>query len=170
MLKEIGEIHEDLHRQKFYKFFCKTEYAELFWKPHRFSYEANIKIPYSKIDINPKYFSCFSSLYDYLNHLLGAEKPIPLSHFHVSRIDLKADIENLPIDIVLSRLHAQGYRRESVTILKGSTIYIGSNPLIRIYDKGKEIKSRGKKGEKLLDWEQEIIDSKKQVTRFEVQV
>ena len=42
--------------------------------------------------------------------------------FNVSRVDLKSDIEDLPINVVLSRLYAMGYRRESVCIIRGSTI------------------------------------------------
>jgi len=107
--------------------------------------------------------------------LFDPDEQMSLDRFNISRIDLKADIEDLPIDVVLSRLYVPGYRRDSVSIIKGSTIYIGANPKIRIYDKTKEIKSRNRRKKKrsmpisLPEWDQAILDSGKQVTRFEIQ-
>lgn len=108
--------------------------------------------------------------YDSLLGLFSAMENISQDSFYVSRIDLKSDIENLPIDVVLSRLYAMGYRRDSVSIIKGSTIYIGSNPKIRIYDKAKEIYARIKMGGDLSEWDEEILKSGKQITRFEIQI
>lgn len=169
-LKEKGSIKEDKTGMRFYKYFCQLDEAQVMWKPHRFSTETNYTMPYTKIDINPKYFSSYKSLYAYLMGLFGVEEDIDLDLFSVSRIDVKSDIEGLPIDVALARLHVSGFRRESMSLYKGSTIYIGTNPLIRIYDKAKEIKSRERKGLKLTAWEEEILKSGKQITRIEVQI
>lgn len=169
-LKEKGSIKEDKTGMRFYKYFCQLDEAQVMWKPHRFSTETNYAMPYTKIDINPKYFSSYKSLYAYLMGLFGVEEDIDLDLFSVSRIDVKSDIEGLPIDVALARLHVSGFRRESMSLYKGSTIYIGTNPLIRIYDKAKEIKSRERKGLKLTAWEEEILKSGKQITRIEVQI
>jgi hypothetical protein len=140
------------------------------WKPHKFGPEMNDKIPYTKVDINPKHFINFNMFYDSLLGLFCVSENISQDSFHVSRVDIKSDIENLPIDVVLSRLYAMGYRRDSVTIIKGSTIYIGSNPKIRIYNKTKEISERLKKRGDLSEWDEEILKSGKQITRFEIQI
>ena len=63
-----------------------------------------------------------------------------------------------------------GYRRDSVSFYKGSTIYIGSNPKIRIYDKTKEISARLKTEGDVSESEMEILKSGKQITRFEIQI
>ncbi len=168
LLYEIGDVVEDKHRTHFYRFFCKLEYAEVMWKPHRFGDETNFKFPFLKIDINPKYFESFVSMLGYLKNLLGVED-LDMTSLNVSRLDLKSDIYDLPIDVVLSRLHATGFRRESLSLYK-SSIYVGSNPKIRAYDKSREILSRLKKGKDVLDWEREINSSGKQLTRFEIQL
>ncbi|MDD5434572.1 MAG: hypothetical protein PH343_04005, partial [Nitrospira sp.] len=108
--------------------------------------------------------------YDSLSGLFYKSENTSKDSFNVSRIDLNADIENIPIDVVLSRLYAMGYRRDSLSIIKGSTIYIGPNPKIRIYDKTKEIYARLKKGGEVSENEMEIFKSGKQMTRFEIQV
>lgn len=136
-LREFWKITEDLQRLRLYKYFCEMDYAQVMWKPHKFSDETNMRIPYSKIDINPKYFDCFQFLYDYVGNIFHDQ--LDLEYLNVSRIDLTADVENLPMDVVFSRLHVPGFNRDSLSLYKG-TIYIGSNPKIRIYDKVKEIK------------------------------
>lgn len=135
-LKEAGgAISEDksqaMTRRRLYKYFCKLDRAEVMWEPHKFLGEANYRIPYCKIDVNPKYFNSFNELHSYLNSIFGIDE-IDLAEFNISRLDVKSDIENLPIDVALSRLYAMGFRRESVSLYKGSTIYIGTNPKIRI--------------------------------------
>ena len=169
-LEEMAYIREDKLGRSLYQFYCQLDYGCVMWKPHKFGSETNDKIPFTKVDINPKYFNNFDIFYDSLVGLFCASEIISQDSFHVSRIDLKSDIENLPIDVVLSRLYAMGYRRDSVTIIKGSTIYIGSNPKIRIYDKTKEISARLKKGGDVSESEMEILKSGKQITRFEIQI
>ena len=169
-LEEMAYIREDKLGRSLYQFYCQLDYGCVMWKPHKFGPETNDKIPYTKVDINPKYFNNFNMFYDALVGLFSESEIISQDSFHISRIDLKSDIENLPIDVVLSRLYAMGYRRDSVTIIKGSTIYIGSNPKIRIYDKTKEISARLKKGGDVSESEMEILKSGKQITRFEIQI
>lgn len=166
-LKEFWSVKEDTHRLKLYKYFCEMDYAQVMWRPHKFSDETNMRIPYSKIDINPKHFDCFQFLYDYVANIFNGQPD--LEYLNISRIDLTADIENLPMDVVFSRLHVPGFNRDSLSLYKG-TIYIGSNPKIRIYDKTKEIKHRQRKGWNITEWEKSIVESGKQITRFEIQL
>ena len=137
------------------------------WKPHKFSAETNMRIPYSKIDVNPKHFDCFQYLYGYVGNIFNDK--LDLEYTNVSRIDLTADIENLPMDVVFSRLHVPRFHPYNLSLFK-ITIYIGSNPKIRIYDKTKEIKHRQRKGWNITEWERGIIESGKQITRFEIQL
>ena len=166
-LREFWKVTEDLHRSRLFKYFCEMDYAQVMWKPHKFSAETNMRIPYSKIDVNPKHFDCFQYLCEYVRNIFNDK--LDLEYTNVSRIDLTADIENLPMDVVFSRLHVPGFNRDSLSLYKG-TIYIGSNPKIRIYDKTKEIKQRQKKGRHITEWERGIIESGKQITRFEIQL
>ncbi len=168
-LNEMGYIREDTTWKSFYKFFCEVEYGNIMWQPQKFRSETNYKIPYTKVDVNPKYFNNYNMFQSWLFGLFCESEDISLNSFNVSRIDLKSDIENLFIDAVLPRLYAMGYRRDSVGLYKG-TIYIGSNPKIRIYDKIKEIKARARKGGDVTDCELEMLSSGKQITRFEIQI
>jgi hypothetical protein len=92
-----------------------------------------------------------------LQNYFFTPNPISLDRFTVSRVDVKADVENLPLDVVMARLFVKGLRKDSFSIYKG-TIYMGVNPKIRIYDKTKEIKARMKKDYDLTDWE-DLISS-----------
>ncbi|MFO0792625.1 MAG: hypothetical protein U0586_01030 [Candidatus Brocadiaceae bacterium] len=166
-LREFWKVTEDLQRLRLYKYFCEMDYAQVMWRPHKFSDETNMRIPYSKIDVNPKYFDCFKFLYDYVSNVFNSQPD--LERLNVSRIDLTVDIENLPMDVVFSRLHVPGFNRDSLSLYKG-TVYIGSNPKIRIYDKTKEIKQRLRKKMNITDWEKGVIESEKQITRFEIQL
>lgn len=169
-LEEMANIREDKFGKSLYQYYCQLDYGCVMWKPHKFGPETNDKIPFTKIDVNPKYFNNFDSFYDSLVGLFSESEIISQDSFNISRIDLKSDIENLPIDVVLSRLYAMGYRRDMVTIIKGATIYIGSNPKIRIYNKTKEISARLKTGGDVSESEIEILKSGKQITRFEIQI
>lgn len=169
-LEEVADIRENTPGKGLYKYFCKLDYGEVMWKPHKFGPETNDKIPYTKVDINPKHFDSYKTFQDYLCGLFSEYEDMGPERFSVSRIDLKSDIEDLPIDVVLSRLYAVGYRRGSVSIIRGSTIYIGSNPKIRIYDKIEEIKARCKKGCYISKVDEEMLLSGKQITRFEIQI
>ena len=65
-------------------------------------------------------------------------------------------------------LNIKKIRSDSFNIFKG-TIYGGSDPKIRIYDKVKEIKSRLRKNEKITEYEKGLLESGKSWTRFEIQ-
>ena len=56
-----------------------------------------------------------------------------------------------------------------MSFFKG-TIYAGTDPKIRIYDKVKEIKSRIKEGKAISEYERGLLESGKSYTRFEVQI
>jgi hypothetical protein len=169
-LREISPIKEDTEGKSIYKYFCKLTYGDIMWKPHKFSSVTNGSIPYTKVDINPKYFDNLKTFQETLYGLFSESEDIYPGRFNVSRIDLKSDIEDLSIDVVLPRLYVMGYRRDSVSIIKNSTIYIGSNPKIRIYDKIKEIKYRLKKGWDISEENKEMLLSGKEFTRFEIQI
>ncbi len=145
-LGEMGAINEDTDRHFIYQYICKTEYGNVLWKPHKFKLETNDKIPFTKIDVNPNHFPNYNMFHAWLFGLFKENENVSLDSFSVSRIDLKSDVYDVPLDVVLSRLYVMGYRRDSVSIIMGSTIYIGSNPKIRIYDKQKEIMYRFKQG------------------------
>ena len=169
LLEEIGSVSVDEYRRRFYKFFCNLDHTQVMWKPHKFGPESNERMAYTKLDCSPKHFSCFQGLMESIQNYFPIPNPISLDRFVVSRVDVKADLENLPLDIVLARLFVKGLRKDSFSIYKG-TIYMGENPKIKIYDKTKEIKARQRKGYDLTDWEEQVLKDKKQVTRFEVAV
>jgi len=169
-LSEIGDIEEDLERNFFYKYICKFEYGKVMWKPHKYSSETNDKIPFTKIDVNPKHFPNHNMFSVWLFGLFKEIENVSLDSFNISRIDLKSDVYDVSIDVVLARLYVMGYNKDSVSIIKGSTIYIGSNPKIRIYDKQKEIMYRFKHGKQINDQDVEIYVSGKQITRFEIEI
>jgi hypothetical protein len=139
------------------------------WKPHKFGPELNERFAYTKLDCSPKHFSCFKEMMDNAQKYFLANNYISLDRFTVSRVDVKADIENLPLDIVQARLFVKGLRKDSLSICKG-TIYMGANPKIRIYDKTKEIRARKKKGDDLTDWEEEVFKEGRTITRFEISI
>ncbi|MBM4055307.1 MAG: replication initiation factor domain-containing protein [Planctomycetes bacterium] len=169
-LKAYWEIREDEVRSRLYKYFCKMDYAEVMWCPHKFGEDTNCRISYSKVDINPKYFDSYKQFYSYLETIFVQNNIISPEYFSVTRVDIKADIENLPIDVVVARLYAKGFNRRSYNFFKGSTIYIGSDPKITIYDKTLEIKSRLKKGFAITEKEKQILEEGKQITRFELRI
>ena len=170
-LKEVSPIREDTEGRRLYKYFCNLPYGDVMWKPHKFGTATNERMPFTKVDINPKYFKNYKMFQASLFGLFSESENISLNSFHVSRIDLNSDIENFPMDVVLAHLYVMGYSRDSVSIIRGSTIYIGSNPKIRIYDKIKEIQSRLRKGkDDITECDLEMYSSGKQITRFEIQI
>ena len=89
--------------------------------------------------------------------------------FNISRVDIAVDIEDLNVSTVLGILNIRRIRNDTLNIYKG-TIYAGSNPKIRIYDKPKEIKSKIKKGLAITDYEKGLLATGKDHTRFELQI
>ncbi|CCQ90697.1 hypothetical protein NITGR_360035 [Nitrospina gracilis 3/211] len=168
-LRKLGTIIKDIPSRKIYKNFCKLEFAEIMWHPHKFDFITNLGIPYTKISIHSKYFERFYLLREYLLKIFHSNDAIELDQSNISRIEIHSDIEELSLDTVLARLWVMGYRRESVSFYKGNTIYIGSNPKIRIFEKSQQIKRKSLKGKQLSAFESKILESKKSITRFSIE-
>ena len=167
-LEEVGYIQEK-DRNKIYKYFCNLGPIQFMWKPHKYGPEMNERMAYAKVDCSPKYFTCFQELMDCVQQYFLAPNTIPHNRFTISRVDVKADIENIPLDIVLARLYLKGSRRDSLRTSYGS-IYLGKDPMTRIYDKLNELKHREKKGDDLTEWEKQVLKEEKHITRFEVEI
>ena len=167
LLEEIGIVSEDEYRNRFYKYFCNLGPIQIMWKPHKYGPESNEKIAYTKIDCSPKHFSSFQELMRCVQSYFSTPNVISLDRFTISRVDVKADIENLPLDVVQARLFMKGLRKSSSKFIYGS-IYMGKNPMTRIYDKLGELKYQKKKGADLTAWEEKVLTEEKEVTRFEV--
>ncbi len=142
--------------------------AIIFIQPHKFNERGNARIPFTKIDINPKHFECFEDMEAYILPVFNSPVLNP-EDFNVSRIDIAVDKENFPIDILLSILRIKQVRSDSISYYKG-TLYIGSDPKIRIYDKVNEIKAKIKKGKQVTRYERDLLESGNRYTRFEVQI
>jgi Phage replication protein CRI len=167
-LESRGDVREDEGRRNIYKYLCRLDKATVFYAPHKFSDSINAAIPFTKIDINPKYFNCYLEMESYIFDIFRGSS-LDVGEMNVSRIDIAADIEDFPIDCILSMLRIARIRTESLSFYKG-TIYAGSNPKIRIYDKVKEIKYRQNKGYEITDYEKSLLESGKGYTRFEIQI
>lgn len=167
-LENHGKITEDRFRTQIYKYMCELDKAVVFYYPHKYSDTRNANIPFTKIDINPKDFECYEYMLAYILDIFGYSNINP-KDFNVSRIDIAVDIEDFPIDAVLSTLRINKVRSDSLSFYKG-TIYIGSDPKIRIYNKTKEIKDRLKKKKRIVGYEKRILKSSKDYTRFEIQI
>jgi len=168
--KKNGWVKQDKRKLRLYKYFAKLEYAEIFWEPHKFSRLTNWGISFAKINIHPKHFDGFKLMKEYLFDLFPHHIDIDLNQFNISRIEIHSDIDNLPLDTVFARLWVMGFRRESVSFYKGNTIYIGSNPKIRIFNKTKQLMYRVSKGKELAKWERYILNNKKSITRFSIEI
>lgn len=167
-LKANWTIVEDTHRRNLYKYLCRLPKATILWWPHKFSDATNCKMAQSKVELNPKHFSNYDEMISYLFLIFGFFN-CKIRSFKISRLDLAADIEGISTNALLSVLRVNGARADNLSLYKGS-IYVGSNPKIRIYDKPKEIKSRIKKGWAVTDYEKGLVESGKIVTRFEIEM
>lgn len=166
-LESQGTITE-AQRDKIYKNMCVLDRGVVLYRPHKFSEEVNLAIPYTKIDMNPKYFECST---EYLRHLflIFGCGDLDLDSFDISKIDIAADIEDLTIKSILATVNIKRIRADNFNIYRG-TIYGGSNPKIRIYDKTKEIKARLRKGQAITPYERYLLESGKTWIRFEIQI
>ena len=162
-----GEVSEDTYRSHIYKLICRLDRAVVFYYPHKFSEGRNAKIPFTKIDLNPKYFECYESMEAYISSIFAS--PVDPEEFNVSRLDVAVDVEAFSIDVLLSIMRIKNIRMDSLSFYKG-TIYVGYNPKIRIYEKVKEIKERVKKGFEITEYERGLLESGKSYTRFEIQI
>ena len=166
-LESHGTITES-ERNKIYRFMCELDKCFLLYRPHKFSDEVNFTIPYSKVDLNPKYFICFAELEAYLKILFN-DPDLDIENFNVSRIDIAADTDMITVERLLSVMNVKHIRSESFQVYKG-TIYAGTDPKVRIYDKVKEIKYRKKRGHTITEYEKGLLESGKKWTRFEIQI
>lgn len=167
-MNAYGELSIDDYKNRLYKFMYRLDRAFLFCYPHKFKDSTNAKIPFTKVDLNPSDFSCYDDLVAYLLSLFN-DAIVALSDFNISRIDIAADMEDVSISTLLSILNIKRIKSETLNIYK-TTIYGGSDPKIRIYDKVKEIKARSRKGNVISSYEREIIESGKNWIRFEIQI
>jgi len=165
-LKVSGRTRKDNSSRRIYKNFCKLEFAEVMWEPHKFDLLTNWGIRNTKIDIHPKYFDRFYLLKEYLLNLFPNNE---IEQFNISRIEIHSDIEALPLDFVLARLWIMGYRRESVSFYKGNTIYIGTNPKIRIFNKTSQLLNKYAKKGNLTENEMNMMNGKP-ITRFSIEL
>jgi hypothetical protein len=167
-LETDAQVSVDESNMKFYKFICKLPRATVFCSPHKFSDDVNARIPFTKIDMNPKQFECFDEIVAFLKILFN-DYDLRIEDFNVSRIDISADKENVSVDNLLSTINVKNIHSESFNVYKG-TIYAGNDPKVRIYNKPKEIKARLKKGHEITEYEKGLLDSGKDYTRFEIQI
>lgn len=167
-LASQGKLIEDVNRSRIYKYMYQLDKALVFVEPHRFSEGINSRIAFTKIDINPKNFDCYEHMYSYLISLFD-DPSMRAEDFGITRIDIAVDLEGFPIDSLLGMLRIKRIRSDSLSFFKG-TIYAGTDPKIRIYDKIKEIKARLKKGMVIAEYEKMLLESGKSYTRFEIQL
>lgn len=167
-LKSHGELMEDKYGLRLYKYMYRLHRAVLLACPHKFSASINEKIAFTKVEINPQRFECYDEMLAYLFSMFK-EGLVSQESFSVTRIDIAVDLENFPLDCLLGMLRIKRIRSDSLSFFKG-TIYAGSDPKIRIYDKTKELKSKEKKGKELTAYEEGILGSGKSYTRFEIQI
>jgi hypothetical protein len=161
-----GTIRE-YKRDKLYKYIGMLDDATVFFLPHKFDPVTNCRIPASKIDINPKNFKSYISMLACASSIIRDIYDYP-EMCNITRLDVAADIEDLSIKTLLAMLHVQKITLDTFRIIKG-TIYAGSDPKFRIYDKIKELKAKIEKGYKPTEYEKALMGSEKPFVRFEVQ-
>lgn len=166
-LESEGTITE-AQRDKIYKYMCSLDRCFVLFRPHKFSEEVNFSLPYTKIDINPKYFECLTELLKYLSQVFNSPDLSP-EIFNLSRIDIASDVEGLSMKSILATLNIKRIRADNFNVYKG-TIYGGTDPKIRIYDKTKEIKARFKGRNGVTPYEKHLIETGKSWIRFEIQI
>jgi hypothetical protein len=167
-LERHGEISVDASRMKLYEFMYKVPKATVFCYPHKFGDDMNARIPFTKIDMNPKHFECFDETFALLKILFNDYNLI-IEDFNVSRIDIAVDVENVSVENLLSIMNVKNIRTQTFNVFKG-TIYAGNDPKVRIYNKVKEIKARLRKDTEITYYERGLLDSGKDWTRFEIQI
>lgn len=166
-LEYHGEIIEDKSRKNIYRFMCKLPKALVLFYPHKFNDERNAKITFTKVIVNPKDFTCYEELESHLFALF--DEDVTAKDFIISRIDIASDMQGLLGESLLATVNIKHIRTDTFSFYRG-TIYGGSSPRIRIYDKVKEIKARIKKDIQVTEHERSLVDSGKRWTRFEIQI
>jgi hypothetical protein len=152
-------------RKKIYRFSVAWEHFFVSYEPHKFGECRNNRIGYTRVDTHPGEFESYVELLSELCVLFGCDVKRVLS-MKVTRVDICADVVGLSVSDVqrmfcIDRVH-------SYNVYKG-TIYAGSDPKYRIYDKRAEIRSREQMGKNLSVYDKRILQEKI-CTRFEIQV
>ena len=92
---------------------------------------------------------------------------VRLQDINISRIDIAADIDSVNVQAIIAMLHVKGIK--SFRIIE-DTIYAGKNPKVRVYNKLNEIRYRLKKNKKVTEDEKRLLESHKELTRFEIAI
>jgi hypothetical protein len=161
-----GKTTEDSFRLQMYRYMCELDKARVLFCPHKFKDTANARMPFTNIVLNPKYFDCYDEMEDYIFTIINNDD-LRLEDINISRIDVAADIDGVNIKAVIAMLHVKGIK--SFQIIK-DTIYAGRNPKVRVYNKLNEILYRIKKEKRITEEEIKLLESHKELTRFEVAV
>jgi len=159
-----GKFTEDSFRSQMYRYMCELDKARLLYYPHKFKDLTNAKMPFTNIILNPKYFECFEDMEDYIFSIIN-DNDLKLDDINISRIDVASDIEDINVKAIIAMLHVDGIKRFRII---EDTIYAGRNPKVRVYNKLNEIKYRLKKDIKVTEEEKSLLESCKDLTRFEV--
>ena len=167
-LLDRGTESIDIYRKQTYKYRYGFDKAVVFCIPHKYSDHTNSKISLTKIIINPKNFICYDHFEAYLLSIFGDDRP-ELREFKISRIDMASDIEGITPETILCILRIRRITVNTFNVFKG-TIYGGSNPSFRIYDKIKQIRQLIKEGKPVTDYERGLLKLHGSLTRFEVQI
>lgn len=165
-LETHGEIVKNVGRTQLYKFLIRLKTMTVLIDPHKFGENINARIAFTKVDMNPKYYEHYNNLLEEL-FLLFDDPDLCAEEFNVSRFDIASDIEDLSTYFLLSLLHIRNIRQESFDLKKG-TIYFGSNPRGRIYNKDREIRNSLKNHKTITVYEKRLIESGKSWVRFEI--
>ncbi len=161
-----GKITEDSFRLQLYKYMCELDRARILFCPHKFGDSTNAKMPFTNIVLNPKNFDCYDETENYIFSIINSPA-LSLEDINPSRVDVAADIPNINVKAIIAMLHVKGIRNFRII---GDTIYAGRNPKVRVYDKLAEIRYRLKKNLKVIEGEKRLLESYKDLTRFEVAV
>jgi hypothetical protein len=165
-MENYGEVTEDSFRSQMYKYMCELDKARILYYPHKFKESQNAKMPFTNIILNPKYFACYEEMEGLIVSIFN-NPALNLEDINISRVDVAADIEAVNVKAIIAMLHVRGVK--AFRIIE-DTIYAGKNPLVRVYNKLAEIKSRIKKQLKVTENEQRLVESCKDLTRFEIAI
>jgi hypothetical protein len=165
-LDYYGKTEEDSFRLQMYRYMCELDKARVLFCPHKYKDSTNASMPFTNIVLNPKYFYCYDEMEDYVFAIIG-DDDLRLEDINISRIDVAADIDGVNVKAVIAMLHVKGIK--SFRLIE-DTIYAGRNPKVRIYNKLNEIIYRIKKDKKVTEEEIKLLESHRELTRFEVAV
>lgn len=165
-IEYYGKINEDSFKSQMYRFMCELDKARVLYYPHKFKESTNAKMPFTNIILNPKYFECYAEMEDYIFSIINNPE-LKLEDINISRIDIAADIADINVKAIIAMLHVKGIKAFKII---GDTIYAGKNPLVRVYNKLAEIKYRLRKNLEVAESEKRLLESHKELTRFEVAI